>query len=138
MINPSEFVALQKVFNKIDKDMSGTIEVKELQAALRNQSKDQQGISEEDVERIIKQIDYDDNGMINYHEFIQVTFPVQEYLTEEKISSVFSKFDVDGDGHISITNLKDAFTKLGHELTDIEIREIFQEHDKDGDKRISR
>ena len=56
--------------------MSGTIEVKELQEALRNQSKDSQGISEEDVERIIKQIDYDDNGMINYHEFIQVTFPV--------------------------------------------------------------
>ena len=76
--------------------------------------------------------------MINYHEFIQATFPLEEYLTEEKIAAVFSRFDVDGDGHISITNLRDAFTKLGHEITEIEIKEIFAEHDKDGDKRISK
>ena len=76
--------------------------------------------------------------MINYHEFIQATIPVEEYLTEEKIAAVFSRFDVDGDGHISITNLRDAFTKLGHDLTDMEIKEIFEAHDKDGDKRISK
>ena len=126
------------MFNKIDKDMSGTIEVKELQEALRGGSMEQEQFSKEEVERIIQQLDYDDNGVINYHEFIQATIPVEEYLTEEKIAAVFSRFDVDGDGHISITNLRDAFTKLGHDLTDSEIKEIFEAHDKDGDKRISK
>ena len=98
--------------------MSGTIEVKELQEALRGGSMEQEQFSKEEVERIIQQLDYDDNGVINYHEFIQATIPVEEYLTEEKIAAVFSRFDVDGDGHISITNLRDAFTKLGHDLTD--------------------
>ena len=36
MINPVEFVQLRAAFNKIDKDLSGTIEVKELREALEN------------------------------------------------------------------------------------------------------
>ena len=54
MINPGEFVALRKVFNKIDRDMSGTIEVRELQEALREESVDREQISQEEVERIIR------------------------------------------------------------------------------------
>lgn len=86
----------------------------------------------------MKQLDYDDNGMINYHEFIQATFPIDKYLTPEKINALFVKFDVDSTGEISVKNLRDAFTKLGHEITEEEINEIFKEHDVNGDMLISK
>lgn len=86
----------------------------------------------------MKQLDYDDNGMINYHEFIQATFPVEKYLTPEKMNAIFAKFDVDASGEITVNNLKDAFTKLGHEITDQEIEEIFREHDVNGDMKITK
>ena len=36
MINPAEFVQLRAAFNKMDNDLSGTIEVTELKQALEN------------------------------------------------------------------------------------------------------
>jgi len=118
MVNPKEFVQLRAAFNKIDKDMSGTIEAEELRQAVRDTEIE---ISEEELDEIIKQLDYDDNGMINYHEFISSTFPVEKYLTKDKINAIFAKFDVDETGSISVGNLRDAFTKLGHQVTEQEL-----------------
>ena len=67
MINPVEFVQLRAAFNKIDKDLSGTIEVKELKEAIESAGVE---IDQDEMNSIVKQLDYDDNGMINYHEFI--------------------------------------------------------------------
>lgn len=102
MINPVEFVQLRAAFNKIDKDLSGTIEVKELKEAIEQTGVE---IDQDEMNSIVKQLDYDDNGMINYHEFIQATFPIEKYLTPEKINALFVKFDVDATGEISVNNL---------------------------------
>ena len=50
MINPSEFRALRREFNKIDVDHSGTIELDELRLAVRKCHAD---MPEEELERII-------------------------------------------------------------------------------------
>ena len=118
MVNPKEFVSLREAFNKIDTDLSGTIEIAELKKAVMDSEVE---ISEEEIDKIVKELDYDDNGMINYHEFISSTFPIEKYLTKEKLNAVFAKFDVDATGEITVNNLRDAFTKLGHEVTEEEI-----------------
>ena len=78
MINPSEFRALRKEFNKIDVDHSGTIELDELRLAVRKCHAD---MPEEELERIIQEVDVAGNGIINYHEFIAATFPIEKYAT---------------------------------------------------------
>lgn len=71
------------------------------------------------------------NGVINYHDFIAATFPVEKFLTQERLASLFQKFDVDGTHELTGTTLRDAFTKLGHQMTAQEIEDIMNEHDVD-------
>ena len=59
MINPVEFVQLRAAFNKIDKDLSGTIEVKELEEALKQAGVE---IDAEEMKSVVKQLDYDDKS----------------------------------------------------------------------------
>ena len=74
MVNPVEFRSLRKEFNKIDVDHSGTIELDELRTAVLKCHAD---LPEEELERIVKEVDVAGNGIINYHEFIAATFPVE-------------------------------------------------------------
>ena len=92
---------------------------------------------EEELERIVREVDIAGNGIINYHEFIAATFPVEKYATPERLHSLFQKFDTDGSQHLSNRNLRDAFTKLGHFMTTAEIDEIMNEHDVDHNHEIS-
>lgn len=114
--------------------MSGTIEADELRDAVKNSDIE---LTSADVEAIVKQCDYNEDGLINYHEFIAATFPVEKYLTKERMQALFHRFDVDDQEKISRTNFSDAFTKLGVDLQQNEINEILKEHDVDGDQIIT-
>ena len=92
---------------------------------------------EEELERIVREVDIAGNGIINYHEFIAATFPVEKYATQERLHSLFQKFDTDGSHHITGSSLRDAFTKLGHNMTTAEIDEIMNEHDVDHHHEIT-
>jgi len=111
MVNPREFIELRKEFNKIDSNGSGTIEIDELRNTVR---KCHANLGDDELERIIAEVDINGTGVINYHEFIAATFPVDKYATEERLHSLFSRFDTTGNNKISTTSLRDAFTKLGH------------------------
>ena len=64
MVNPKEFLTLRKEFNKIDTNGSGTIEIDELRQAVRKCHAD---MPDEELERIIAEVDINGNGIINYH-----------------------------------------------------------------------
>ena len=86
-------------------------------------------MNEDELERILSEVDITGSGVINYHEFIAATFPVDKYATPERLHSLFSKFDTAGVNKITTTSLREAFTKLGHQLTSAEVTEIMNEHD---------
>lgn len=67
--------------------MSGTIDAAELRQAVLDNHID---INEIELDSIIKQMDYENNGIINYNEFISSTFPVEKYLTKERINALFA------------------------------------------------
>ena len=54
MLNPEEFARLREEFNKIDTNMSGTIETQELKNAVRKSNME---LSEEEIEQIVRQCD---------------------------------------------------------------------------------
>lgn len=58
-------------------------------------------MSQKEIEDIIRQIDNDDNGKINYSEFIAATIDVRKYLTKPRIEAIFKSFDVDDDDMIT-------------------------------------
>ena len=94
-------------------------------------------LGQEEINNIIKELDFAENKRINYSEFIAATINVQEYLSEERLQAIFNQFDIDNSGKITKANMKQAFTKYGREITDADIDDILQKHDLAGDQAIS-
>lgn len=78
-------------------------------------------MSKEEIQRIVKEVDYAENGLVNYSEFIAATINAKKFLNDSKLLAIFQSFDIDNSGSISYQNLKDAFSKFGRDITDEEI-----------------
>ena len=52
-------------------------------------------VSQKEINDIINQIDNDNNGKINYTEFIAATMDISKYLKPERVQALFKSFDVD-------------------------------------------
>lgn len=91
----------------------------------------------EEISSIIDELDFADNKMINYSEFLAATINVKDYLDDARLEAIFSQFDVDNCGKITNADLKQAFSKFGRDISDAEIKNIMFEHDITGDHALS-
>lgn len=91
----------------------------------------------EEINNIIKELDFAQNKRINYSEFIAATINVSEYLSEERLQAIFNQFDIDNSGKVTKENLKQAFSKYGRDITEADIDQILEKHDIAGDQAIS-
>ena len=76
------------------------------------------------------QADVDENGSIDYGEFVAATLHLNKLEREENLASAFAYFDKDGSGYITIDELQQACKELGlndHHLEHF-IKEIDQDH----------
>ena len=94
-------------------------------------------INPEEIQAIIKELDFAENKRINYSEFIAATINVNEFLTEERLMAIFNQFDIDNSGKITKDNLKQAFSKYGRDIHEHDIDDILKKHDLAGDQAIS-
>ena len=124
MANPKDLAELKTEFMKIDIDNSGLIEFRELDQALRNMH-----IKTEEIDSIIKELDYDGNQLINYSEFLAATIQVKKIITHERLEALFSQFDIEQRNQITAENIVETLKKMGREITTEEIKEIMQKHD---------
>lgn len=97
-LDQSQLISLKEEFEKIDTDFSGFIELKELETIMKSSG---QHMSHSEIQQIIQQIDYSDNHMINYSEFLAATINVKEYLTNERALAIFHGFDIHDTGFIT-------------------------------------
>lgn len=65
--------------------------------------------AEKEVERIFSQIDVDNNGCIDYSEFVTVTMDKQKLLSKKRLKTAFRLFDNDGSGSIDVEEFKNIF-----------------------------
>ena len=75
------------------------------------------GIPEDQLDKIIDEVDYFGNGKINYTEFLVATLDVKSFLDDNKLQAVFNQFDTDGSGVITKENIITAMNKIGHDIT---------------------
>lgn len=86
MADSHSIEALRDDFHKIDKDGTGLLSAQELKEAIQ---KSDIPVPDEDIDKIIHEVDYLGNGKINYTEFLVATLDVKNFLDDNKIREVF-------------------------------------------------
>ena len=134
-LTEDEIEEIKEAFDLFDTDGSGTIDPKELRAAMQSlgfEAKNQT------IFQMISDLDKNKSGSIDFEEFLDMmTARMSDKDTREDISKVFRLFDDDETGKISFKNLKRVAKELGENMTDDEIAEMIEEADRDGDGEIN-
>ena len=128
-----EIKKLKEEFDKIDVNKDGEISKEELIKCLETIYPSQEAKIK--ANNIFKEIDFNNDGSINFSEFLTVNLQKEKLLNEETLDKAFRMFDIDGNGYITIDELKKAMpleitTRAGW-------RNLVSEVDKDGDYQIS-
>lgn len=97
---------LRKAFIKIDKNGDGVLSKQELTEGVS--SVPGCNIKEEDWDLVIQLMDTNNNGSIDYTEFIAGCMQSYVYLKENNLKHAFEYFDRDGNGTITLDELKES------------------------------
>ncbi|XP_009596618.1 calmodulin-like protein 8 [Nicotiana tomentosiformis] len=118
-----------------DKDGDGCITIEELATVIRSLD---QNPTEEELYRMISEVDADENGITEFTEFLNlITQKMKETDAEEELKEAFKVFDKDQNGYISANDLRHVMINLGEKLTDEEAEQMIKEADLDGDGQVN-
>ena len=126
-----------KLFNQIDVNGDGKVNKSELLKGL--QSKIKSDTLAEDVDQIYKNIDMDNNGYIEYEEFVRAAVSKERFLNENVLRFAFRYFDKDGSGEITFDEIEAIFKESVTDKTNVHdsLKKIIDEVDTNGDGIIS-
>merc|ERR1711884_540993 len=129
-------------FKRFDENCDGSLSPQELVAGARSVGLN---LTASEVKAIFTLADTNNDGEVNYTEFISALYPVaSDGLAKLRnalkdmscIRQAFKRFDADGDGEISIQELKSGSSSLG-KFSDGELAAVFAMGDVDNDGKIS-
>eukprot|EP00483_Globobulimina_turgida_P005108 UN05118 len=125
---------LKIAFNLFDKDQNGVIDLDELQTVLKTLG---QNIGKQEIEDMIASVDQDDDGKIDFDEFITM-MENRMFLPSNtfEYQDAFKFFDKNGDGFIDFNELKDVLLSLGEEFTNQDIQDMIDEADTTGNGKV--
>ena len=123
-LSEEQIEEIREAFNLFDTDHSGSIDYRELKAAMRALGFE---VKKEELRKMITDIDADGSGNIEFPEFLEMmTGKMGEKDTKEEILKVFKLFDDDSTGKISFKNLKRVAKELGENMTEEELQVHFR------------
>ena len=93
-------------------------------------------IKKSQLDKIINSMDFDNNGYIEYEEFIRATIPKENLFTDINLKTAFDMFDLDKNGSISLSEIKEV---LGIKKNDDDkvIQELMNEVHRTGNEEIT-
>lgn len=139
-IGANEQVAeLRKIFNSLDTSGDGRLTYKEIQEGLKQLGPEFNNELElKDLEVVLKQIDTDDNGYIEYEEFITATINKNVLLSEDNLKIAFDFFDKNKSGTLDQKEIKNLLMMLcKKDICQLEINKMINEIDTNKDGVIS-
>jgi Ca2+-binding EF-hand superfamily protein len=110
MVNQLDEEVLKRnkaTFQAIDVDHSGWISIDELKSAFKT-IHTSGSFTDESVENIMRNVDLDHNGEINYSEFLSVTLDKKQ-LKEENIRALFKVLDINNQDYLTKESLHKTF-----------------------------
>lgn len=135
-LNSEETTDLAEAFNAFDKNRDGVITMKEAKEGILYMKQNSKGnikeieSIEQNLSNIFRDVDLDQNGQINYSEFIAASLDHQKMLRKEMIYEAFKTFDSNHAGKLSMKNLMEIVRPVNKQ--DIEyLKELFNKYDTD-------
>ena len=133
-LSEERITEFKAAFELFDKDRDGAINNKELGTVMRNLG---QNPSDEELKQMIKEIDLDGNGVIDFNEFLYLMVKkMKGNDTEEELLEAFKVFDRDGNGYVTSHELRNVLMSLCENTTPEEVEEMIKEADIDGDGQV--
>jgi calcium-dependent protein kinase len=122
-LTTNEMKKLRQSFQAIDFNNEGVITNKQFEIATQNAGVK---LTEEEIKLIFK--NSDENGKINYSEFLIGSLNEKSFLDKDKLSLAFKYFDVDENNYIDCNDLKNVLLRSGKEIMNTEeLENIIQE-----------
>jgi len=123
----AELADFKQVFTKFDSDRSGELEMMEYERVLTYMGR----VADKDtLEDLLSEMDLDENGSLDYKEFLKV-MRVYSELERELFRQTFQNADADGSGEMDSDELQALIRELGYYPTSAMIQEIFEVFDAD-------
>ena len=143
-LKESKINEMKNEFLKLDIDGDGSISLEELGKILRSM-KGKLKVSEEEIEKVLKEIDKDNDGYIDVKEYFanmenstSKNLIHRALVQRSKARKAFEKFDKDGSGFITTEELLEVFEELmGGPVTIDQFETMIQECNKNKDGKIN-
>lgn len=130
-IPESQISELRAAFTKFDKNGDGQLTHEELLEGIQQIKAIK--LSVEDITKAMQVIDSNNNGVIDYTEFIAACMYSQDYTQEKQIKQAFQYFDKDNSGTITADELRHCLQSEDQTLTEDEINNLIREVDNNED-----
>ena len=131
-LTDESLVEYREAFRLFDKNSDGTISLNELREVMNTIGYHP---TPEELEDLMNEADENDNGGIDFTEFLTMMVNFSSLLKERdgetSVRQAFQVFDRDGDGFISKEELRYALTTLGEKLDDEEFEDMTRDLDVD-------
>ena len=143
-LKESKINEMKNEFLKLDIDGDGSISLEELGKILRSM-KGKLKVSEEEIEKVLKEIDKDKDGYIDVKEYFanmenstSKNLIHRALVQRSKARKAFEKFDKDESGFITTEELLEVFEELmGGPVTIDQFENMIQECNKNKDGKIN-
>jgi len=137
-----DVIRLRGLFETLDSDSSGCIDVSELSFAFKCMG---MKLSKKELDETIIEVDADGSGQLEWPEFLSLMSKygkgqgVEASFSAERLAElqeIFSVFDSNGDGTLDVKELDAVFRTLGLQSSQKEIRAMIEEVDADNSGSI--
>ena len=134
-LTEDEIEEIKEAFDLFDTDGSGSIDPKELKAAMTSLGFDAKN---QTIFQMISDLDRNRSGSIEFEEFLDMmTARMSDKDSRDDIAKVFRLFDDDNSGVITLRNLRRVAKELGETMTDQELQEILDRADSTGKSAVT-
>ena len=128
----AKYQEMRDVFVSLDLNKDGKLSREELMAGYKTLKLG----SVEEVDNIMEMCDADQNGYLEFTEFLTATLS-WDHLETETLEAAFNAFDLDKDGNISAKELKFLLEDVDDEMDEQVWDELLREGDADRDGIVS-
>lgn len=134
LTSEEEKAELLKTFQALDLNGDGQLSREELVKGFTEVLKVEN--PELEVDTIMAQIDKNNNGTLDYSEFVMATINKESLFHKKKLETLFKLFDKDNSGTISFEEIKEMLGGKNSQFSDNVWKQMLQEVDENGDGEV--